>query len=960
MKQFSIKLFLVTLLLICFSVSGFAQVVIMSNSSTPVEVGDADSPSRFYDPGGTPTHQGDNHDAQGRFGQGISDTLVLHASVLDAQLYVIFEDFSVGTGDTLYIFDGPSTESPLVDFFNSVKTPGERTASGEYMTFVFHSDTINDPGDLGLGWTAQAYSYVATPTTYYLDADNSGMDYITCHAKLVDHGGANGNIGNSQSGWCNVISPVGTHVVASKLSFNVGGTLLVYDGQYYDPNKRVIGKFHSSTAPPPAKLISSQNALSFEYVAGSGDQSKSGWEFDITCVDEIFEVPDGSACPQITISSPDSMGNYVDMDYIESDCHNPVYVLKANITATGPYTYDYTVTQIPYNPPFAFNAGTVIPANTDDDWITNTGVELPFIFSFYGQTYARVYPGANGLISFTQRTGTCAWSTSSYPSIADNPPYSNTPYYYTNCLYGVYEDIFPGHYLNNGAIRYGVMGQSPCRTFVFNYDNVGLYSCYSSGNNMYNSYQMVIYEGTNILDVYVRHRACCSGWNAGYGVIGIQNATSSQMVVAPGRDFGPNWTADNEAWRFTPITTMDPNGTLDWYEESIDSASIGQGKKLVVSPTRTTNYIVKYTYANASGQHFTSLDTILVHVDIPEVEAVDITSEGSTGLVSYCPGAPVDLHCEVGQSTAGIIPVSYRWSSGDTTQNCTVNPNESTTYNVEVTYNNGCKNNGTVDVQVTDLSYPTIDGNDHICAGKSTTLTATLDSALSFRWDNGQNGNTITVSPLDTTDYVVTAVLEGDCQTKDTFTVYVMPNPVAAFTVTPTDVFVEGGEGRVFCTNLTTPEDIPNTWNFGDTYSDPLENVQTNIDNPEHNYTRPGNYSINLTVVDTNECRDSVAHQVSVTVPFFFYVPNSFTPDGDGNNDVFIPKGEGVEPESYSMLIYDRNGSLQFKSGDPQIGWDGNAANGKPCAAGVYVYQITFKTMNGEEKLYSGSVTLVK
>lgn len=958
MKKFSLQLLLSTLLLCCFSLIGNAQVVIMSNQAAPVEVGDADSPTRFYDPGGTATHQGANHNPQGRFAQGIRDTMTLHASVLDAQLYVIFEDFSVGTGDTLYIFDGPSTESPLVDFFNSVKTPGERTASGEYMTFVFHSDTINDPGDLGLGWTAQAYSYVATPTTFYLDADNTGMDYISCHGKLVDHGGANGNIGANQSGWCNVISPVGTHIVAEKISFNVGGTLIVYDGQYFDPNKRVIGKFHSSTAAPPAKLISSQNALSFEYLSGSSDGSKSGWEFDIYCVDEIFEVPEGSACPQITISTPDTLGEYYDVEYIESDCHNPVYVLKANITATGPYTYDYTVTQIPYNPPFAFNAGTVIPANTDDNWITNTGVELPFIFSFYGQTYVRVYPGANGLISFTQRTGSCAWSTSGYPTIANNPPYTQTPYYYTNCLYGVYEDIYPGHYLNNGAIRYGVMGESPCRTFVFNYDNVGLYSCYSQGNNMYNSYQMVIYEGTNILDVYVRHRACCSSWNDGYGVIGIQNATSSQMVVAPGRDFGPNWTADYEAWRFTPITTMDPNGTLDWYEESIDSASIGQGKKLVVSPTRTTNYIVKYTYTNASGQHFTSLDTVVVNVDIPEVTAIDL----QVGLEgdSYCPGNPVHLGCDVGESTAGIVPVGYHWSSGDTTETCIVYPNQNTTYDLEVTYNNGCKNTSSVTIPVTQLASPTIDGDTNICSGFSTTLTATLESAINFRWNNGQEGPTITVSPLDTTDYIVSAFLEGDCETKDTITVNVLPNPVAAFTVTPTDVFVERGEGRVFCTNMTTPEGTPNTWTFGDAYSDPLENIQTNIDDPEHNYTRPGNYTINLTVVDSTGCRDSTAHQVSVTVPFFFYVPNSFTPDGDGNNDLFIPKGEGVEPESYSMLIYDRNGSLQFKSGDPDLGWDGNAANGKPCTAGVYVYQIRFKTMNGEEKLYSGSVTLVK
>lgn len=959
MKNLYLKTFFLFSFLCCICIVGHAQYILMQNSSTPVEVGDADGPSYFYDSGGIPTFPGPNNDPQGRFERNIRDTLVLKTSIADARLYVIFEEFGLGVNDTLFLFDGPNTNSPLMGVFNSVYTPGERTASGEYLTAVFHSDSVDDPGDLGIGWEALAYSFTNNPINYILDPDNSGLDHFTCQGKLVDHGGINGKIGNNQGGWCNIISPVGTHVVATKVSFQVGGIMKIYDGLYMDPNKRLIGQFCTSTSEPPLKLISSNNVLCFEYVPGSGDNNKNGWEFDLSCVDEIFEVPTGSACPQITISSPDSMGNYVDMSVINSDCHNPVYVLKANITATGPYTYDYTVTQIPYDPPFEFTAGNPIPSGVDDQWLQS--VHLDFNFSFFGTNYNNVYPSCNGLFSFTPNTGHCEWDTRNCPTSTSTPPYSGQkPYIYPNSVYGVMEDGDPSYFLPGGAIRYGKLGTSPCRTFVFNYDRVGQFSCHNTSDpNTYNSYQMVIYEGTNIIDVYIKHKGTCESWNDGNGVVGIQNNTSSQIIIAPGRDFNPNWTANNEAWRFTPITTMDPNGTLDWYINDINTESIGQGKKLVVSPSQTTNYIVKYTYTNASNQTFTVMDTIRIVVDIPPVNALD--ANAGDNPITYCPLDDVDVTCEVEGST-GVVPMSYRWSSGDTTQTCTVNPSQTTTYEVTVTFNNGCKSTDAVNIKITDLEFPEITGKDHICEGQSTTLTATLEGSPvhKYTWNVGREGETITVNPLDTTDYVVTALLDGDCKTTDTFRVYVMPNPRAAFTVTPTDVFVESGEGRVYCTNMTTPEGISNTWNFGDLHSDLIENIQTDIDDPQHNYTHPGNYSINLTVVDENECRDSVAHQVTVTVPFFFYVPNSFTPDGDGNNDIFAPKGEGVEAETYEMLIYDRNGSLQFKSGNIETGWDGTTANGKPAMAGVYVYQIRFKTMNGEEKLYSGSITLVK
>lgn len=305
------------------------------------------------------------------------------------------------------------------------------------------------------------------PEVLILNAANNGASYVTCDARLLDNGGATGPIGNNQGGRVNIISSAGTHIQATKVAFQVGGILKIFDVDTNTGTERLIGKFCSSTSEPPATLISTGQMMSFEYIPGNSDANKSGWEFLISCVDAINESLTGSAFSGISISTTDANGNYVETDYIESDCNDSSRILKANITPISTNTSDYMVVQVPYNPTFPFSAGMVIPASADDDWLD--GVQLPFTFSFYGHNYDTVYPGCNGLISFTPRTGWCKWcTTSDCPTSTSTPPYAATPYLYSNCLYGVMEDIYPGHYLNNGAIRFGVMGEYPSRAFVFN------------------------------------------------------------------------------------------------------------------------------------------------------------------------------------------------------------------------------------------------------------------------------------------------------------------------------------------------------------------------------------------------------------------------------------------------------------------------------------------------------------
>ncbi len=942
------------LVLFCFGTGTlYAQDIIMTNTSTPQLVGE--DIRYFYDPGGTATNPGPNNDPNGYFERNIRDTLTMKTEMANSYLTVLFNDFSMGYGDTLYIFDGQNTDATLIGAYNSVRSPEQVNSTGRFLTFVFHSDDIDDYGMLSEGWAAQAYATSLNSSTVLI-SDYDGSLYSGCNALFYDSGGANGNIAaNNEHYDVEFVSPA-SHIKMEFQSFSINGLMKIYDGAKSDPNKRLIGQFHSSTLDAttgnkPPVLFSSGSTLYVEYIGAAGDVSKSGWAATISCVSELFETPLGTACPQVVISTSDAEAP----DVIDHQCGIPT-ILSAGITATGRYANDYTVSQVTYAPPFEFNAGTLIDANTDDNWITSSGVNLPFTFSFFGKPYTKAYPGANGLISFSPQSGYCSWSTTGCPTHTSTPPFTNAPYNYRNCIYGVYEDIYPGHYINNGAIRYGVMGEYPCRTFVFNYDNVGLYSCYTQGNNMYNSYQMVIYEGTNIIDVFIRHRACCSSWNSGNGVVGLQNTTSSQMVVAPGRTFATNWTADNEAWRFTPITPLDEDATIEWFENDINTPCVGTTNRLVVNPTTTTRYIAKYHFTNSTGASFDLLDTILVRVNIPEV-----TLRGT----DVCPGKEVSFNPII-QELDTIVPDSYRWNTGDTVRELTFIAQESQDCILTITYNNNCTTTDTAKLVVEELEQPTIHGDDEICQGESVRLTASADTTdYNYIWENGPSGATRLVSPSETTTYVVRGILpnDNDCFKTDTFTINVRPLPEVSFTMSPNEITMEHGYGTLYC-NMTCTTDSTWHWNFHDRY-DATGSIVHDVANPTHDFTHTGTYPVTLTVTNSQRCTDSTTQYVTVTVPIHFYIPNAFTPNGDALNNIFIPRFEGIEIEKYQMLIYDRQGRLVFKSTDPNIGWDGNDMSGNECPQGVYIYYIRHWTQldniagPGQPQI-TGNVTLIR
>ena len=422
---------------------------------------------------------------------------------------------------------------------------------------------------------------------------------------FYDSGGPNGDYGNSENYTRTFTSSNGTPVYIYFNSFSVGNNSLIINDYIYvydGPNTSGTRLNSSSTSGLSGNLyIATSGSLTVKFES-NWIGTNSGWSAVVGC--NAYQWSTGETTATITVS-PSVATNYtvtvsgffngtasqnvavVDCNAsacpevapaefgtgltdIEGTCARRSVTLSANAVATSRTADNYFAVSIPYDPPYGFTDGTRIFTNAQDDtW--GTAVTLPFGFCYYGTTYTQIVPGANAVATFNASSeGTrCEYSYSaSLPSTS----------LFTNTIFACYRDIYPNYYSGDGIYE-GILGNYPCRSYMLSFNNIALYgsssddseSNYCLSDHSFSS-MIVLYEGTNIIDIYLRDAPSCPEWNGGRGLLGIQNGDGSLATVPPGRNTG-SWTAHNEAWRFIPIGT--PEYTVTWYLGTDTSATTG-------------------------------------------------------------------------------------------------------------------------------------------------------------------------------------------------------------------------------------------------------------------------------------------------------------------------------------------------------------------------------------------------
>ncbi|MBR4773956.1 MAG: gliding motility-associated C-terminal domain-containing protein [Bacteroidales bacterium] len=455
-----------------------------------------------------------------------------------------------------------------------------------------------------------------------------------------------------------------------------------------------------------------------------------------------YQWPEGvmEPCPEVQVKqkhdhTPLQRYQLYHFDTVVTNCISEITLTCTPYIPVQFFNGQYTVDQIPYAPAdTTFHSGSQIPNSADDQFSAVTNLPSDFPFFFFGKKYTAFVTGGNGIITFNTAaaqqgcaygiynplpwTGTSSFGTNGGQGISDGVVR------HRNAIYGVLQDTDPScNTTSPQGIWYNVIDEFPCRKIIASFNDLPWFSCSSNANNR-QKYQIICYEGSNIIEVHISRRTVSnssSSWCFN-GVIGVQNETGEgQVRTAPGT---PTWnvhagahaayypastnfgnvgttTITNTAYRFTPqgdvlknygwyrIVSNGVNDTLGNEDNGIDSYwEVMQGDnqdlytnwndapcpsltKLHVRIDEPTKFVFFLRFHNALDTIYNLADTVYVGVDRGhDINLHAVGRPATERTHSICAGQTANLVVEwpALQDTAHTSWNIWRILNGDTIQ----------------------------------------------------------------------------------------------------------------------------------------------------------------------------------------------------------------------------------------------------------------------------------------------------
>lgn len=409
--------------------------------------------------------------------------------------------------------------------------------------------------------------------------------------------------------------------------------------------------------------------------------------------------------------------------------------------------------------------------------------------------------------------------------------------------------------------------------------------------------------------------------NPGSSFLWNDNSTGQQLTALTSGTYSVTITTPQQcSATYTAEVFLAPTITVDLGNDTVICA----GQSLVLDAGNAGSDHAWSTGAQSQSIQVSTSGTYSVTVSNAACSASDLI--GVT--VNDAPTDPLqDVTACIGQALvldAANPGSTYAWSTGSQASSITVMA--AGDYSVTVTNATGCS--GTFDAQVQFVPPPAVHlGNDTLlCEGRTLTLDAGNPGAT-YLWNTGTLQRTIEVTHAGAYSVVVD---NGHCTRSDTINVGFNPSPTRMATDhIRTCLDEEPGFVVIDAGNPGSDFD----WSTG-------ENTQMIMANAY------GWYFVEVTNHFDCATRDSVS--VTEYCPSSIYVPNTFTPNGDGLNDMFLPVGKNIE--EMKLLVFDRWGGILFESDDPTIGWDGTFRS-EYVKNDIYVWKLTYRFVDPDGEM---------
>ena len=475
--------------------------------------------------------------------------------------------------------------------------------------------------------------------------------------------------------------------------------------------------------------------------------------------------------------------------------------------------------------------------------------------------------------------------------------------------------------------------------------SVTLSSNYSTGNNWSTgeTSQSITVSSSSTITLTISNNGCSSPSTS--MIITELNASFPTALLSGGGTFC-------QGQNVTPVTVNFTGAgpwTLSYQINGVNQTPISTSNSTFNLGQNAGNYVLT-SLVDLNCTNTVNDTTLIVINPVPVINVSPITlCFGSTGILT---------------SAVNLTGGTYLWSpNGETTASISVAPIATSSYSVVYTLNNCPSLAETATVVVNPLPITSFTADTLIgCAPLTVNFTGTSNGDPNSCLWNLSNGQTLsgcnpnyTFNQPGCYDVTFTSSLNG-CSSSVNASQYICieNNPIALFTANPNMISPDNSTVHFF--NLSSGA-TSYQWNFGDDES----SIEVS---PSHVYdVNEGDYSVTLLATSPLGCTSEYTLTIIYEEDLIFYVPNSFTPDGDQFNQVFVPIfSSGVDQSSYHLSIFDRWGELIFESFDLQVGWDGTyKVNQGMVQDGIYIWKIDFKLKkNDDRRLVTGHVNVLK
>lgn len=301
----------------------------------------------------------------------------------------------------------------------------------------------------------------------------------------------------------------------------------------------------------------------------------------------------------------------------------------------------------------------------------------------------------------------------------------------------------------------------------------------------------------------------------------------------------------------------------------------------------------------------------------------------------------------------------YTWTpaSGLSCTNCanpTVTLFNDITYSVYGVDTNGCKDTGAISLSVLQRGNVVVNNEEEICQGSIAQLGASGGSTYEWSPETSLNNSKVaapTARPDTTTTYRV-IITQNECF-KDTLYQTIKVTPPPTVELGPN---IQGLPTAQIQLNAVVQNAIRMEWSPADDLScvtcpDPIATLKKTI-----------TYKLTVTGIGNCEASDLITITASCNGSELF-MPNTFTPNGDGHNDYFYPQGKGIGiikrfriMNSWGQMMYQ---AMNVPANVPSVGWDGRF-NGMEVSPDVFVYMVELQCSGTETKIVTGDITLIR